>query len=127
MTAHMVPLYATSVLTIGMLAVFARHNRKTGWKKQPGALGRWIGHFYNDLSMVAEEASVESVSDENLAVKSRLPAVPSWAPVTAAESVGFSAQLLHLRSALGAAGAAPASETAPQTRERELVPQPLNR
>ncbi|MCU1263681.1 MAG: hypothetical protein JWO80_6566 [Bryobacterales bacterium] len=98
MTPHLIPIYISSVVAIGVLALFARHNRKTGWKKQSGAFAQSVSDFYR--SAYVEEPVREEVSLQ-------APAIPSWAPLGAPEAASFSAQLVNLRASLGTAGTAP--------------------
>jgi hypothetical protein len=101
MTPHLIPIYISSVVAIGVLALFARHNRKTGWKKQPGAFAQSVSDFYR--SAYVEEPAREEVPLQEV----QAPAIPSWAPLAAPEAASFSAQLVNLRASLGTAGTAP--------------------
>lgn len=87
MTANLLPLYGCAVLAITVLGAFARQNRKSGWKRErPTAAQAWK-NFYSELGIV--------VNDES-------PIAPAeWMPVTQEEAIGFSTQMLTLRSALG--------------------------
>jgi hypothetical protein len=95
MTPNMIPLYAAAFVTISMLALFARHNRKSGWRKLRPSVDKALDRFYADLGVPAEPQA---------------PAVPA---VVAEDALGFSRQLLDLRQALG--------NSAPVKPARELV------
>lgn len=96
MTPNMILLSTAAIATIGMLALFARHNRKTGWRKERPSLEKALNLFYADSGMEAEE---------------KAPVAPQTNPAAA---LSFSAQLVQLRNALGT--------TAP-VKTRELVHQ----
>ncbi len=87
MTANVLPLYGCAALAVTVLGVFAKQNRKSGWKRErPTAAQAWKS-FYSELGIV--------INDES-------PIAPAeWTPVTQEEAIGFSAQMLNLRSALG--------------------------
>lgn len=87
MTANLLPIYGCAALAISVLGVFAKQNRKSGWvRERPNAAEAWQ-KFYSDLGIV--------INDES-------PIAPAeWTPVTQEEAIGFSAQMLKLRSAVG--------------------------
>ena len=96
MTANIIPIYGASVLSIGMLALFARQNRKSGWKRERSTFAQAMSSLYKDFGIELEEAPTPRP-------ESSVP--PVWAPVRPSETIDFSAQLLKLRGALGSAGA----------------------
>jgi len=108
MTANLVPLYGCAALTIATLGMFARQNRKSGWKRVRLSIAEALKVFYSDLGLAEQE---------------KLAAVPAeWAPVSHEEEIGFSAQMLRLRSALGAsASVTQDSRVTERVTERELV------
>jgi hypothetical protein len=110
MTPHFIPIYGSSILAIGVLALFAGHNRKTGWKRQRGKFAQWLNEFY-------EGAYVDGVASESVFRETSRPVVTAWTPLTDSEVIGFSQQLIKLRSSLGAAGTSPVFEAPRATRE----------
>lgn len=86
--------------------MFARQNRKSGWKRVRLSIADALKVFYSDLGLTEQE---------------KLSAVPaSWAAVSHEEDIAFSAQMLRLRSALGAS-AAMTQDSRVRVTERELV------
>jgi hypothetical protein len=110
MTPHFIPIYASSILAVGTLALFARHNRKTGWTKQSGKLALWLKAFYEGA--YADRTVLASAPRET-----SQPAIPNWTPLTDSDVLGFSRELISLRSSLGTAGNAPVLEAPRVTRE----------
>ncbi len=104
MTPNLVPLYACAALTIMVLCLFARQNRKRGWKRvRTNNIAEGLLAFYEDVGVATEE---------------QLAPQMEWKPVTADETIGFSAQLLKLRSALGTSSMLTRDS---QIQQRELV------
>ncbi len=87
MTPNLFPLYVASVAMIGLLSLFARRNRVSGWTKP----GRSI--VPNLVEMQVEWA----VSKPNVEM------VELGAPVSVHEVSDFSIQLSRLQGALGTA------------------------
>ena len=86
MTPNLVPIYACAVLTILILCLFARQNQKSGWKRnRTESIEDGLREFFAQLGVSTDE----QVSP------------PVWKPLDAEETIGFSAQMLRLRSALG--------------------------
>ena len=84
----MIPLYGCATLAIMVLSLFARQNRKEGWKRErpENAASAWSALF-SSLGVAMEET---------------VPAVPTQTGIlTLEEQIGFSAQMLKLRAALG--------------------------
>ena len=85
MTPNLIPVYGCAILTILTLCLFARQNRKSGWKRQRhDHFAEALKDFYTDLDTAREERVI----------------VPDWKPLQAEEMISFSAQMLKLRSAL---------------------------
>jgi len=103
MTGNLIPIYGCAVLTITMLGAFARQNRKSGWKRNRLNVVEALETLYADLGLAQPEATPM--------------AGPEWKPVSVEEAIGFSAQMLKLRGALGTG--TPVTLT-PQVEEREL-------
>ena len=90
-----------------VLCLFARQNRKSGWKRhRPDNMAESLEAFYAKLGVATTEEQ---------------RAISEWKPLSAEETIGFSAQMLKLRSALGAS--LPVTEHRPQLVKRELVHQ----
>ena len=85
MTANLLPIYCAAMATIAALSFFARHNRKSGWKKPRRG-------FVDALTYL--EARPDVLAEQQ---------IPILEPVTAKDAAGFSSQLLQLRGALGTA------------------------
>ncbi len=96
MMHYLLASYAASILTISLLVLFAHHNRKSGWKKQPGRFTSWLQEYYG--ATVAAEPADLSTPD----------LIPNLRTATAAENLTFSTQLIQLRVALGTAAKVPA-------------------
>lgn len=109
MTPHFIPIYGSAILAICTLALFASHNRKTGWKKQKSRFAQRVNAFY-------EGAYVEGSTAES-AFREPSTVIPILNPFTAAQVTDFSQQLIKLRASLGTAGKAPDFETARVVRE----------
>lgn len=103
MTPEFLPIYCSSILTVGSLALFARSNKKNGWQKQRGKAANWLRNYYRDGH--EEDTRLEP------AIEVREQEIPAWTPVSASEAISFSAQLIKMRTALGSAGNAPSVET----------------
>jgi hypothetical protein len=86
MTLQMVMIYLSAAGAIGVLAAFAAHNRKTGWKKTRPTFVDALSSFYMDLG---------------LATDAHTPSAPVLRQTTTDEATDFSLQLLRLRTALG--------------------------
>ncbi len=100
MTPNVLSLYAVSFGLIGLLGLFARHNRKTGWVKQRSTA------FQDLLALVSAwrkaEAAGRHIAETRASEKSTAatPAsVPSARPSPKDES-SFTGQLSHLQTAL---------------------------
>jgi len=106
MTANLLPLYGSAALAITVLGLFARQNRKSGWKRQRPNVAQAWKNFYSELGIVVDDQSSISPAE--------------WTPVTQEEAIGFSAQMLKLRSALGT-GTAVTQDT--RTADRDLIHQ----
>ncbi len=87
MTPHMISLYISAALSVGALGLFARLNRKSGWVKPRPTLPEAFKELCAGMGIATEERKPE--------------AMPAWKPLTSEELIGFSAQMLKLRSALG--------------------------
>ena len=85
MTPNLIPIYGCAILTILTLCLFARQNRKSGWKRQRhDHFAEELREFYTDLDTAREERVI----------------VPAWKPLEPQEMMSFSTQMLELRSAL---------------------------
>ena len=103
----MIALYGCATLAVTVLSLFARQNRKEGWKRErpENAASAWSALF-SSLGVAMEEPT---------------PAMPmQTGTLTPEEQIGFSAQMLKLRAALG--NGTPVTQNAPVA-ERELVHQ----
>jgi hypothetical protein len=99
-------LYLASAAVIGVVAAFAAHNRKTGWKKSRMTLAEAVDCFYADLGLAAESTPPSPV---RLVHVSEIPA--------ALDPGEFSFQLMNLRSALGDSAMQPTETAAPNRPE----------
>lgn len=106
MTTDFIPICGSSIIAIGTLALFADHNRRTGWKKQRGKVSQWFTDFY-------EGAYVDNTMTKNDFSETSEPAIPVLAMAQDSTVNGFSQQLLNLRGSLGTAGTAPAAIEVP--------------
>ena len=104
MTLNFAALYVCAVAAVGMLALFARHNRKIGWVKQRKT-------FVSDL--LALQAAWDEV---DVAVSGR-PEIKA-APITPETIAGFSFNLAQMQKALDRPTVHPVYETAA---DREFV------
>ena len=103
MTPNLIPIYGCAVVTIMILCLFARQNRKSGWKRhRHDRFAEAMKDFYTDLETVREERVL----------------VPEWKPLEAEETMSFSMQMLKLRSALKSSS--PITQDSPAL-ERVLV------
>jgi hypothetical protein len=92
-------LYVTAGLVVGLLAAFAVHNRKVGWKKSRTTLAEALDDLYADLGL----------SDELMAGPGRVEQHPArrhhWVTSRHEEILvdpnDFSDQLIRLKMALG--------------------------
>ncbi|MDQ6679192.1 MAG: hypothetical protein M3Z09_18070 [Acidobacteriota bacterium] len=84
---HIISLYVSAALSIGALGFFARQNRKSGWMKLRPSLPEALRELYAGVGVATEERKPDRT--------------PAWKPLTNEELIGFSAQMLKLRSALG--------------------------
>jgi len=92
MIENLVPIYGCATLTITALGLMARQNRKSGWKRQrANNMAEALQDFYSDLGVVTEEMAPTTPAE----VKA----------LTEEEIIGFTAEMLKLRSALGASTA----------------------
>jgi hypothetical protein len=104
MTANLIPVYGCAAVTIATLGMFARQNRKSGWKR---------------VRLNMAEAWKVIYSDSGLAEEEKRSVVPAeWTPLSREEEIGFSVQMLKLRSALGASASVTQES---RVTERELV------
>ncbi len=87
MTENLLPLYGSAAVAITVLGLFARQNRKSGWKRQRPTVAQAWKNFYSELGIVIDDQSPVSPAE--------------WTPVTQEEAISFSAQMLKLRTALG--------------------------
>ncbi len=104
MTLNLASLYVFAIAAAGMLALFARHNRKIGWVKQRNT-------FVSDL--MALQAAWDEI---DLSVSGRLEVKAATIPT---ETVaGFSLQLAQMHKALNRPTVHPVNTT---VADREFV------
>jgi hypothetical protein len=95
MTPSLVPLYFLALISIGVLAAFARSNKKSGWvKPRPTFL-----EDLRDLQRAWEE-------EDQREARRAGPGAPALNEVT-----GFTSQLVQLQGALGDSAAPAKVET----------------
>ena len=105
MTPNLLPIYGFAALTIVILCLFARQNRRSGWKRhRTESIAHGLQEFYTSLGVRTEDQI----------------ALPEWAPLNPEETLSFSAEMLKLRSALGSSSPVTKGSPVPQ---RELVHQ----
>jgi hypothetical protein len=109
MTLELAPLYAASALSIIALALFARHNRKTGWKRQRHSIHQEL------FELQAEWHAQDLLLSVRRTAAAGVPATASFSIVQAAE---FTSQLGRLHHALDHPTTAP---TTMAPREHEHV------
>jgi chlorite dismutase len=109
MTLELAPLYAASALSIITLALFARLNRKTGWKRQRHSIHQEL------FDLQAEWHAQDLLHAVRETVAAGVPATASLSVVHAAE---FTSQLGRLHRALDHPTTAPTTIAA---REHEHV------
>jgi hypothetical protein len=89
-------LYIASGVVIGLLAAFAAHNRRVGWKKTRTTLAEALDGLYADLGLSVEPGDSEP---GRMTITRRTE--------TAVDPADFSEQLTRLMKALGEAAARP--------------------
>ena len=104
-------LYISSGVVIGLLAAFAAHNRKVGWKKSRTTLAEALDDFYEDLGLGTPVAGMEP---QQPFITRKLVQV---------DPADFSSQLIRLKGALGDSTAVtPQESKVPEgVREDQLV------
>ncbi len=111
MTPNLLPLYVACFATIGLLAGFARHNKRTGWVKKRRSVFEDLldlQAFAKDLDG-AEETRAEPAMEIRLEPAASVP-----------ETVQFSTQLAGLNAGLRA-GATASSPAAAAVEEHSIV------
>jgi hypothetical protein len=87
-------LYLLSVAVIALLAVFAAHNHRSGWKKTRTTLTEALDDFYDDLGLNVRDTPARTTS-------------------VSLDPGSFSLQLANLQSALGEANSVTAAAAGP--------------
>ncbi len=125
MTPNLLPLYAASFALMAVLALFAFHNKKTGWVK----------HRPEPATTFRELVNMQRVPAAELTTKAPMEAIKPNAPVVALERpraakphseevTEFTRQLCRLQTALHHTGQA-VSPAQFENRERDLSAQPV--
>jgi hypothetical protein len=103
-------LYASSVVVIGLLAAFAAHNRRVGWKKSRITLAEALDDLYADLGLSVEP---QQEVERNHVISAQRVGV-------AVDPTDFSDQLICLSKALGEAASVTPNEA--KTGAAHMVP-----
>ena len=98
MTPNLLILNASSIVLIGLLALFARHNKKVGWVKHRTT-------FVEDLRLLQQawdESDQRSASVQAPAVAEYRHSIPALPPTgeNLTGVTGFTSQLSNLQQAL---------------------------
>jgi hypothetical protein len=85
-------LYACSGLTIALLAAFAAHNRRTGWKRSHASVARAFEDAFTELGWSSDGGTAATPTESQ-----------RQTPFVAEDLADFSLQLVRMRAALGEA------------------------
>jgi hypothetical protein len=92
-------LYVTAGLVIGLLAAFAVHNRKVGWKRPRATLAEALDDLYADLGLSDEPLAGPVLVEPHPAERRHW--VTSRPEEILVDPNDFSDQLIRLKMALG--------------------------